>query len=272
MRAAETERHAEALGRTDGDVRAPFARRGQQGQCQQVGGDGHDGALRMRGVGQLAVVGHGARAVRVLEQHAEAFGQAFGLVAHGDLDIQAFGARSHDFEGLGMHVARDEEHRALRLGAAARQRHGFGRGSAFIQQRGVGDVQPGDVGDHGLVVQQGLEATLRDLGLVRRVGRVPGGILEDVAQHYVGRLRAVVPLADVAAVDLVAARDLLQLIQHVGFAARLRQRQRGLAADLGRHDFLDQGVQAGAADDGKHGGLVGVGGADVAGNEVGMGV
>jgi hypothetical protein len=272
VRAAETERHAEALGRTDGDVRAPFARRGQQRQRQQVGGHGHHRALRVGGLGQLAVVGHRAGAVRVLQQHAEALRQAVGLVADGDLDVQALGAGAHDLDGLRMHVARDEEHRALRLGAAARQRHGFGGGGAFIEQRGVGDVQPGQVGNHGLVVQQGLQAALRDLGLVRRIGRVPGGILENVAQHHVGRLRAVVPLADVVAVDLVATGDLLQFGQHVGFAARRRQRQRRLAADLGRHDFFDQGVQAGAADGGEHGGLVGVGGADVAGDEVGVGV
>ncbi len=272
VRAAKAERHAKALSRTDGDVGAPLARCGQHGQRQQVRRARHHGALRVGGFGQLAVVGHGARAVRVLQQHAKAFGQAFGFVADADLDVQAFGARAHDFDGLRMHVARDEEHRALGLGAAARERHRFGGGRAFVQQRGVGDVQAGQVGDHGLVVQQGLQAALRDLGLVRRVGRVPGGIFKNVAQHHVGRLRAVVALPDVAAVDLVAARHLLQFGQHVGFAARGGQRQRRLAADLGRHDFFDQGVQAVAADHGKHGGLVGVGGADVAGNEVGMGV
>ena len=272
VRAAKTERHAKALRRTDGDVRAPFARGGQESQRQQVGRAGDHRALRVGGLGQLAVVGDGTRAVRVLQQHAEALGQALGLVADADLDIQAFGARAHDLDGLRMHVARDEEHRALGLGAAARERHRFGGGGAFVQQRGVGNVQARQVGDHGLVIQQGFQAALRDLGLVGRVGRVPGGIFKNVAQHHVGRLRAVVPLPDVAAVDLVAARDLLQFGQHVGFAARLRQRQRLLAADLGGHDFFDQGVQAVAADHGKHGGLVGVGGADVAGDEVGMGV
>ncbi|MNS52116.1 hypothetical protein D3C72_848200 [compost metagenome] len=272
VRAAKAERHAEALRRTDGDVRAPLARGGQQGQRQQVGGASDHGALRVGGFSQLAVVGHRARAVRVLQQHAKALGQALGLVTHRDFQPQAFGARTHDFDGLRMHVARNEEHRALRLGATASQRHGFGGGGAFVQQRGVGDVQPGQVGDHGLVVQQGFKTALRDLRLIRRVGRVPGGVLKNVAQHDVGRLRAVVPLADVVAKDLVAAGNLLQLGQHVGFAARGRQRQRGLAADLGGHDFVDQGVQAGAANHLEHGGLVGVGRADVAGDEVGMGV
>ena len=39
VRAAETHRHAEALGRADDDVGAPFARRRQQRQREQVGGD-----------------------------------------------------------------------------------------------------------------------------------------------------------------------------------------------------------------------------------------
>ena len=95
MRAAETERHAETLGRAHGDVGAPLARRGQHGQRQQVVATATT-APCARGVGQLAVVGHRAGAVRVLQQHAEAFRQAFGLVAHGDFDVQALGAGAHD--------------------------------------------------------------------------------------------------------------------------------------------------------------------------------
>ena len=48
VRAAEAHRDAEALGRADGDVRAELAGRGEQGEREQVGGDGDDRAELVR--------------------------------------------------------------------------------------------------------------------------------------------------------------------------------------------------------------------------------
>ena len=52
--------------------------------------------------------------------------------------------------------------------------HGLSGGCALVQQRGVGHRHACDVTDHGLVVQQGLQPTLGDLGLVGRVLGYPG--------------------------------------------------------------------------------------------------
>ena len=49
VRAAEAQRHPEALGGADGDVRAQLAGRGEQGQRQQVGGHGDQRAALVRG-------------------------------------------------------------------------------------------------------------------------------------------------------------------------------------------------------------------------------
>ena len=51
--------------------------------------------------------------------------------------------------------------------------------------------RPGEVGHHRLEVEERLQPALADLGLVRRVGRVPGGVLEHVAQDHRRRDRAV---------------------------------------------------------------------------------
>ena len=56
--------------------------------------------------------------------------------------------------------------------------------------------QPGQVGDHGLEVEQRLQAALGDLRLVRRVGGVPGRVLQDVAQDHRRGEGAVVAEAD----------------------------------------------------------------------------
>jgi hypothetical protein len=68
VRATEAQRHAEALGAADGHVGAELARRGQQGQGQQVGGHGHQG---VGSAGHGAVVEHVTVAGRVLQQGAE---------------------------------------------------------------------------------------------------------------------------------------------------------------------------------------------------------
>src|SRR5690606_42136976 len=57
--------------------------------------------------------------------------------------------------------------------------------------------------DHGLKVEERFEAALRYLGLVGRVGRVPGGVLEHVATDHRGGVRAVETLTDHLGVDRV---------------------------------------------------------------------
>ena len=56
VRAAVPERHAEALRRADDDVGAPLPRRLEQGQGQEVGGDRHQRAARVRLLGDAGEV------------------------------------------------------------------------------------------------------------------------------------------------------------------------------------------------------------------------
>ncbi len=63
----------------------------------------------------------------------------------------------------------------------------------------------------------------RNLGLVGRVGGVPGGVFQDVAQDHAGRVGAVVALADEALEHLVFAGHGLELGQRRGFADHRRE-------------------------------------------------
>ena len=63
---------------------------------------------------------------------------------------------------------------------------------AFVEERRRRDVHAGQILHDRLEVQQRFEPALGDLGLVRRVGRVPAGILEHVAQDDRGRDAVVV--------------------------------------------------------------------------------
>ncbi len=70
-------------------------------------------------------------------------------------------------------------------------------------------------------LKQRLEPPLADLRLIRRVGRVPGGILKDVALDDGGHNRAGIALADQRGEDLIAVRDAPHVRQRIGFAERL---------------------------------------------------
>jgi hypothetical protein len=95
-----------------------------------------------------------------------------------------------------VHLAVDEERLCLGLRGALRQRHGFRRSGGLVEQRGVGDIEPGEIADHGLEVEQGFQPALADLGLIRRIGGVPGRILQDVALDHRRQDGAGIALAD----------------------------------------------------------------------------
>ena len=147
------------------------------------------------------------------------------------------------------------------------QGHRLGGGGGFVQQRCIGDVHPGEVGAHRLEVDQRFHPALRDLRLVRRVGGVPGRVLEDVAQDHVRHVGAVIALADEAAEHLVLRRDRADPRQRLDFADRIRQRQRGRRLDRGRHDGVGQRLQRVVADHLQHGGDLAIVRADVAFDE-----
>ena len=91
-------------------------------------------------------------------------------VADDDLDLQWLGAGLDHGDRLRMAACGDEERVLARLAAhGVGQRHGFGGGGALVEQRGVGNVQAGEVADHRLEVDEGFETALGDFGLVRGV-------------------------------------------------------------------------------------------------------
>ena len=136
----------------------------------------------------------------------------------------------------------------------AAHRHGLGGGGGFVEQRGVGDVEAGEVGDHRLEIQQRFEPALGNFGLVRRVLRVPAGIFQDVALDDGRRDAIVIAHADERAADLVLRRDFLQRGKRLVFAARGGQLQRFGQPDRLGHGGIHHGLQARIAEQLEHGG------------------
>ena len=97
------------------------------------------------------------------------------------------------------------------------QVHRLGGGRRFIEERGVGDRQAGEIGHQGLEVEQGLEPALRDLRLIGSVGGIPARVLEDVALDHLRREGPVVPHAEVGAKDPVLGRETAEGLQHFAF-------------------------------------------------------
>ena len=81
----------------------------------------------------------------------------------------ARGHRGQRLARVRVHAPGDHEPRAPVL--QPRQVAGGGQGARALVDRGVGDRQPGELGDRGLVLEHHLEPALGDLGLVGRVGR-----------------------------------------------------------------------------------------------------
>ena len=185
VRPAVAHRHPEALGRAERHVRAELARRAEEGQGEQVGRHRQQGAFGVGALGEAGEVADDAVRGRVLHEHAEeALGREVDALhrAHVDVDPEGRRLRAHDRDRLRVAVLRHEEAVLAGLRHRAAQRHRLGGGRGLVEEGRVGEGQAGEVGHHRLVVEQGLETALRDLGLVGRVLGVPARVLQDVAQ------------------------------------------------------------------------------------------
>ena len=259
--AAEAHRGAQALRRADGDVGTPLAGGFEQRQRKQVGGGRDQHALGMCRGREVRIVAYGAVGGRVLDDGAELLAReaVFVVFVDDQFDAERFAAREQHVERLRENVAVDEELVATlpdRFARAQREhhQHGLGGGRALVQERAVADLHARERDHGGLEVQQRLETALRDLGLVGRVGGVPGGVLEDVA-HDGGRDGAgVVAHADERSEAAVAVGQRTDVGGEFVFAHPFgRQRERLLEPDGLGDDLRDQFVDRLCADHFEHG-------------------
>ena len=91
--------------------------------------------------------------------------------------IEKICARFDDGKGLGMTGFGDKKGVFGRPACqAVEHHHRLGGSRSFVEQRGVGNLQPRQIDDHRLIIEQRLQAALRNLSLIGRVLRVPGWI------------------------------------------------------------------------------------------------
>ncbi len=275
VRPAAAERHAEALRVADDRIRAHLSRRRDERQRQEIGGHRDEQALGVRALDGRPQIDDSPAIVRRLQQ--EAVGLRQRLVRHRgriddlNLDVEWFGAPAQHVERLRIAALADQEQALPRPHSFGLQtmehRHRFGGRRPLIEERRRRDVHRRQIAHDGLKVQERFEPALRDLGLIRRVGRVPPGILEDIPQDHARRDAAVVAHADVGTGDGIARRDAAQAPQVRVLRLALRQVERRAASDAGRNRLVDEHVERRHANRREHRGALGGIGADVSGLE-----
>jgi hypothetical protein len=144
----------------------------------------------------------------VLDERTEALGQLRVRPQGCEVELNKLNpdslraVREQSF-GLGKGVCVDDEDVRLHPGSTASKQHSLDGRGALIEHGRIRCGHAGQVGNHGLEVDERLKATLRDFGLVWRVRRVPTGVLEHVALDHGGRDRVVVAKTNHAAANLV---------------------------------------------------------------------
>ena len=156
---------------------------------------------------------------------------------------------------------------AGRTGHGETHRHRLRRGSGFIQERGIGQGQTGEIGHQRLKIDEGFQAALRDFRLIRRVLGVPGRVLENVALDHTGRDAVVITHSDQRTIQLGFCGDGPDLLQHGLFAAVQRHVQFFPDTNIRWHDGLGQFLQRMQAKRRQHLGNVRIGWTKVAMDE-----
>ena len=133
------------------------------------------------------------------------------------------------------------------------ENHGLGQRRGAVVHRSIAHVEPGELADRRLVLEDGLQRTLAALGLIGRVRRQELGATGESVDdgRHVGVVDAGPQERDQLVGRTVARGKPGQLTQHVGFAGRLGQAEPAGEAHL-VGDILEEVIERRDADRGEH--------------------
>ena len=226
MRAASTHRHAKTLGTAYGDIGTESTHRLKQHLRQWINGHRDQSAMLM-GPGHTGTgVPEPATASRQLQQHSEHIVTPGELIrlSHLELNPDWLGPGAQNCQGLWQHGGIHQKTAGFSsLANAKAHRHCLCCRSGLIQKRGIGNRQAGQLTDQGLKIEQCLQASLSNFGLIRGVSRVPGGVFQHLPLDQRGRDRAVVAQADQRPRHAVETGKLTQFRERLGFSNSVRK-------------------------------------------------
>ncbi len=268
MRAAVAQRHAKALRRTNGHVSAHGAGRLHEQRSQRVRTDAQLAAVCMQPIGQCREVAQAPLGVGALNMRAKHAGGVMGeRIAHHDFHAHPARPRTHHRDHLRVHARIHQKDVRCMPGTATDDAKRFGSGGGFVQQRGIGHIKTGQVDDHLLKVEQGLQPALRHFSLIGCIRRIPARIFQHIAPDRLRGERAVIARANVAAPDLITLRDCGQFGQCIGLGDGGFNGERRITQDGCRNRVADQLTPRGIADRSEHACFLRIGGTDMAGVE-----
>ena len=196
VRTPKAQGNTEALSGSRGDVSTHLTGRAKQSHRQKVRCHNGESPLSFGRLDHGAGVPDATRGTRVLNKRSKVFGKFTLEICRHNLNPEGFCATRQDSEGLSKRVSVHQEHIRRLPGGAPREKHRFGHRGALIEHGGISGVQAGEVRDHGLEIQQCLQAALRDFWLVGGVGGVPARVFQNGALDHRGCVGAVVALSE----------------------------------------------------------------------------
>ncbi len=223
VRAAEAQRHPEALRGADDGVRPQLAGRGQQRQRQQVRGHGDQATAPVHLLDQRRRVAHHARTPPGTTAAARTARRRAARRPGRRPPARCPAARPACAAPRSVcgSVSASTTKRAL-FAFPARRSSVIASAAAVASSSSDAPAtgRPVRSATSGLEGQQRLQPALADLGLVGRVGGVPGRVLEDVAPDRRRGDRAAVAEPDHRDRDRVAPGERAQLGQRLGSRSR----------------------------------------------------
>ena len=246
VRAAEEEGQAKALGVTNCDICAQFTGRLQQGQSQQVGVHRHQGVTFLSGLDERFDITDFAVLGGVSQDNAVqvALGQALGEIGDDKGNTEhlrtAAGHRNNLRQATGVNSKEAVLHLAV---CTVHHNCGLSDSGSLIQQRGVSNLQAGQLHHGVLEVQQSFQATLRNLSLVGSVGSVETGVLQNIAAQNSGGHSVVVTGANHLCQDLILSGVAGNLRKSFMLRQRGRKLQLAVEANLRGDDSVHQRIQ-----------------------------
>ena len=234
--------HPKTLGRTNHHVGTPRTRSGKQYQAHQVSHYRYINAVGFGFAAKIHIVAYTTIPIGVLKQNAKEVVvkvKIFDQTIH-QLNAQRFGAGFKHGFGLRKTLLRNKKLIALAGSLHAMQHeHGFRSGCSFVEQTRVGNFHARKVAYQGLEIDECLEATLRNFGLVRRILGVPTWIFENVTENYPRYNHVIITETDIIFINLIFIGHLAQRLQHLKLVEGRSHLHGRLAADVGRNGLLD---------------------------------
>src|SRR5947199_1316626 len=128
----------------------------------------------MRLLCEICITADRAIGCRILDQCTEngLVELAPRVIANPNLDAERFCACLHNGNRLWVTIVSDKKCFAISSDCMTK-RHRFSCSRGFIKQRGIGDLEPRQVGDHGLKIEEGFKPALREFSLIGCVSSVP---------------------------------------------------------------------------------------------------